>query len=106
MEIGKVVALTTAVGMTTLGSLVIPIGPAAATRDLGGVDLYRYCQTHGYPDGAVLVQSDAFGWRCASGSERVSINMYDACRWQYALQSAMAAYRNFSDPNSWYCYLP
>ncbi len=73
-------------------------------RILGGVELGGYCKSVGYW-GVVLMQHNAYGWKCHKASERVGIDMVRACKWQHNNPHALAAHRSRSDPYSWYCFL-
>ena len=82
--------------------------PATATT-LGAVDLGRYCQQTGLY--AVLRFPDTLGWRCSPSSVPASgnrlgdqnISIAQACVQQYGTGAA-SHYRDFSDPNSWFCW--
>ena len=82
--------------------------PAGATT-LGDVDLSRYCQQAGMY--AVLRFPDTSGWRCspspvAASGNRLgdqNINVLQACVQQYGTGAA-SHYRDYSDPNSWFCW--
>lgn len=54
-----------------------------------------------------LVGNNVMSWKCVTyssyGPFYQDIDVAKQCRKQYG-QSAKAAYRNFSDPFSWYCY--
>lgn len=81
---------------------------AAAATELGSVDLSAFCRSTGW-DGAVLegpVQAPnaAYGWRCARGASRGSVDVQAACRAQYAAPAATASPQNVDDAYSWRCY--
>jgi hypothetical protein len=77
--------------------------PLAGGTVLGGIDLNTYCQSGGYAS-VESVQPDAYGWRCVdSNGSTSSIDIIAACRAQYNDPAAEADYRNFDDPDSWYC---
>lgn len=70
----------------------------------GGLDLNDYCKSIGYV-GVVLVQNTAYGWNCkSSNGHTYSMNLYNACQWQYHGALPTPRYSNFNDPNSWKCY--
>lgn len=49
---------------------------------------------------------NVYGWRCVTGVVPVAdgdIDVSRQCRTQYHSPSAYSAYRNYSDPYSWYC---
>ena len=80
---------------------------------LGGLNLGAYCRNLGYygvsgghAQGVTLVDNTVAGWRCTTGFQLVGINMTNACQWQYNNGAAESAYLNWSDPYSWYCFLP
>jgi hypothetical protein len=85
---------------------VLPSEPARAETVLGGLPhLDQYCQSLGYWN-VVLEQFDAYGWKCTRATERAGMYMTAACVWTYQVPGAVAGYRNYSDPYSWYCYVP
>src|SRR5205085_12086792 len=76
--------------------------------DKGGVDLEAHCQQQG-PDGhAVLVGSDAGGWRCeittgtTDQTTRTPIDVTTACSDQYG-PGFTSFTDNPADPYSWRC---
>jgi hypothetical protein len=79
---------------------------------LGGVDLERYCQS-GWGLHAVLRYPNTWGWRCGSSTAPASrqqpgdqhISVADACAQQYD-GAARPHYRDYGDPNSWFCWRP
>jgi lysophospholipase L1-like esterase len=72
--------------------------------NFGGVDLNGYCRARGY-DGVSLDGSTAYDWHCDIGSTRYSIDMVDACGWQYGATGPWnPSYRDFNDPYSWECW--
>jgi hypothetical protein len=85
--------------------------PDGATT-LGSVDLAGYCKTAFAGMFAVLRFPNTWGWRCAktpapaSGNQPgdFNINVDYACAVQYYGQGALSHYRNYTDPNSWFCY--
>ena len=95
-----------------------PIGPGSRTTEaatvLGGVNFDGYCRSIGR-QGAQLINWNAGGWRCyqdvtwnwgiASFTSRYysSIDASAACRYTYGRSNAVARYRNWYDPYSWYC---
>ncbi|MGK7901768.1 MAG: hypothetical protein AB4352_10205 [Hormoscilla sp.] len=87
-----------------LGSLTYAL--TAEARELGGVNLNKYCQNRfNNPRArAVLVQNNAWGWRCQLGQDKVSISMDNACKIQYNNQRAYSRATNPSDPYSWKCF--
>ena len=87
-----------------LGTLTYAF-PAEA-RELGGLNLNRYCR-HVFKDRgarAVPVTQNAWGWHCKLGGDLVSLSMDNACKWQYRSQRAYAQTSNPADPNSWKCF--
>jgi hypothetical protein len=81
------------------------------TNILGNVNLQEYCQsTYGTAiqvAQAVLIEQNAYGWRCKVTDNNSTplyydINVTDACQSQYG-SGAQDAYRDFDDPYSWYC---
>ncbi|WP_033343181.1 hypothetical protein [Catenuloplanes japonicus] len=74
-----------------------------ASKQLGGVNLVGYCKSKGY-NNAALVDSTAYGWRCLSVKKTDSINMTDACKWQYKTTTAIDRMEKYTDPNSWKCW--
>jgi hypothetical protein len=92
-----------------LASCAFAVAPSEAARAetvLGGLPhLDQYCQSIGYWN-VVLEQFNAYGWRCARATERAGMNMTAACIFAYKMPNAVSAFRNFSDPYSWYCSIP
>lgn len=83
--------------------------PAGAVM-LGGVDLEKYCQ-NGWGLHAHLRYSVAWGWRCGVGIEQQlgwhpgdqDVSVDDACAQQWP-SNAKSHYRDYGDPNSWFCW--
>jgi len=71
---------------------------AHAQARLGGLDLQGYCQAN-FGRNVHLIGPTVNDWRCG----RSSISILDACRQTYGY-GARAAYDDFNNPNSWYCY--
>lgn len=79
---------------------------------LGSVNLQRYCQRLGglY---AVVRFPNTWGWRCAPSPTQASgdrlgdldVSVSAACIEQYG-QGTVPHYRNYADPDSWFCYRP
>jgi hypothetical protein len=77
---------------------------------LGAVNLEEYCQRWGMH--AVLRFPNTWGWRCSQSQapgdgERFGdqdISVTDACAQQYG-NGATSHYRNYSDSNSWFCWV-
>lgn len=67
---------------------------------LGGLDLAGYCAGLGY-DGAAL---SAGQWACTSPRDIISIDLNDACRWQYHDPAAYAQQREPGNPQTWTCF--
>lgn len=72
--------------------------PAASAQ---GLDLNKYCSDKGWGR-ATLVGSTAYSWKCESGSTLRDMSIEEACHMQYG-NNYHAKYRNYNDPNSWYC---
>ena len=72
-------------------------GTYAQTR-LGGLDLQSYCREN-FGRNVHLIGPTVNDWRCG----RSSFSVRNACRQTYGF-GARAAYSNFNDPYSWYCY--
>ncbi len=82
---------------------------AGSTLSLGGINLYGYCRyvLVSPPGEAVLVQHNAYGWRCRLPNTNAyfSIDMNRACKWQYGSWGQVwASTWNTADPYSWWCY--
>jgi len=104
-----------------VGLVFVTASPASA-RTLGGINFDAYCNhTYSVPsEGLVgddlLIGRNVKSWRCVTnawwgepfGWVTIAVNEINpnaACRWQYRRSDAKAAYRNYSDPYSWYCYV-
>jgi len=75
---------------------------------VGGVvlELDRYCRNTYAGSAALLVDRNAFGWKCQrmeEGQRRlIHLDTGAACKSQFG-PMAIAKYGHFNDPNSWYC---
>jgi CHAT domain-containing protein len=68
-----------------------------------GIDFDSHCKSLGH-QGAVLIQPNAHGWKCLSqDGERLSINVAEACRWQYCGTSDRPFFGDFNSAYSWFC---
>lgn len=68
-----------------------------------GVDFDSYCKSLGH-QGAVLVQPNAYGWKCLSqDGARLPIDVSDTCRWQYCVTSSRPFIGGFDSAYSWFC---
>lgn len=67
-------------------------------------DISAHCQAKGYA-GATLVDSTAYGWRCAgpSGTALVS-SMRELCTARYGAVGWIDRVQNYYDPYSWQCH--
>jgi hypothetical protein len=84
----------------------------AGARELGPVDLDRYC-AGGWGMHAMIRYQNTWGWRCSpnpvpasglrKGDQNISVD--DACAEQYQ-PSARSHYRTYDDPDSWFCWAP
>ena len=85
--------------------------PASAYTRLGGVSVYNACkyQYNAAYSWEVFVLSNSYnvmGWRCYLNNIHtgyVELNLNTECRRKYG-SGAQAAYDDFNDPYSWYCY--
>jgi hypothetical protein len=78
--------------------------PFLAAMRRGGIDMNAACSRQYPGSSAVLLEQNAFGWRCY-GSAVIRVDMNQACRDQYDNGSAFASYNNdFESPYSWACY--
>lgn len=82
----------------------------AGARELGGVDLERYCQQ--FDDRhADLRYPNTWGWRCGVTTAHAdrqqpgdyNISVDDACAQQYG-GNAQSHYRRYDDRYSWFCW--
>ena len=72
--------------------------------NFGGLDLNSYCQARGY-DGVSLDGTTAYDWHCDLGGATYSIDMHDACGWQYgSAPGGWYPHYNYGDPYSWTCW--
>ncbi len=78
--------------------------PAEARTYFGGVDLNSYCRARWRNSSATLVAQNAWGWRCAVGASRYSIDVTQACREQHRNTALVAETSNPNSPYSWGCY--
>jgi hypothetical protein len=107
MKMNKpVMALAIAVCALVLGA---PL--AHADRDLGGVDVMRWCRAAAggnakYVTSPSVNQRDPYSWRCnMSGSPSWGVDMNGAC----GLQQGNGAYSRPLDAHnaySWHCFKP
>ncbi len=77
-------------------------GAVGSVKDLGGVDLDRYCRNEYSSGYVVTVGSSAVDWRCKTGGDVLNISVDDVCKKQYNL-SAYAHTDNWRDLYSWRC---
>jgi hypothetical protein len=101
--ITKVLRLAAVATLVAGGLTVAVAAPASATTTLGGINISAWCQ-HVYGDitQAVNVNNAWDGWRCARGASLYSINLNNACGWQYFA----GAWANHTSTSalSWNCY--
>ncbi|NOK61744.1 MAG: hypothetical protein GFH27_549281n135 [Chloroflexi bacterium AL-W] len=103
-KIRHILASLLLVGLMVISSVSVTY----AATDVGGMDLYTYCQVHhkwGAPQTAVLVAPfNAYAWRCRDWTGGLnSIHVNHVCAWQYG-HGAWASTSNWEDPYSWRCY--
>lgn len=76
---------------------------------LGGVDLNAFCRSLGF-EGSTLTKAQigptaAYdNWVCVLRGSALSINLHDACAWQYQIDSALAIPTSPDDAFTWICY--
>lgn len=104
--LGKVAFILVAAGF---GVPVAPV-PSAVLACVAGVVLLNPFLLRRPAVLEVLVAKirpwNVYGWRCVTGVVPVAdgdIDVSRQCRTQYHNPSAYSAYRNYSDPYSWYC---
>jgi len=88
--------------------LLLEVGvfvPAQSSFAQGGLDLNRCCSDKGWGRATLNGGSTAYDWKCVSGSTFHDMNLNEACQMQYG-SGYTAEYRDFNDPNSWYCQAP
>ena len=84
--------------------LSAPIASAAPGDVIGGMDFDGFCKRHhGATSNAVIVENNAFGWRCNSGYRLHGVWTPDLCKEQYGTSYADSRYSNWNDPYSWVC---
>jgi len=76
--------------------------PTQSTFAQIGLDLNRYCSDKGWGIATLNGGNTAYDWRCQSGSTYHEMSISEACQMQYGT-GYVAEYRNFNNPNSWYC---
>ncbi len=98
----RISAAAIAAGLA-IGGVVGFAAPASATTDLGGIDISAWCK-HVYGDitQAVNLNNRWDGWVCVRGASTYSINLNNACSWQYF--SGAWANHTSTSALSWRCY--
>lgn len=82
-----------------IASALLMLGQTAQAQvRLGGLDLQSYCNAN-FGRNVHRIGPTVNDWRCG----RRSFSVNHACRWTYG-PGARAAYSNFNDANTWYCY--
>jgi hypothetical protein len=86
------------------------------TRPLGGVNVWEYCQSLGYPTvgykrGFIQGPQGAYdNWVCQRGPDQLKpvepklVDVAAACRWQYKVADAIARPDDATHAWSWNCY--
>ncbi|MEV8443271.1 hypothetical protein AB0425_38340 [Actinosynnema sp. NPDC051121] len=100
------VAAIAAGALLGIAGAVVSTSPASAAT--GWVSMQAACddQYPGQGRVAKIRTWNVYGWRCVTGVVPVAdgdIDVSRQCRTQYHSPSAYSAYRNYSDPYSWYC---
>ena len=104
--IASILALTLIVGISAM-----TVAPASAATRLGGVSVYNACkyQYKAAWSWEVFILPNTYnvmGWRCYLNGNHygyVELNLNTECRREYG-SLAHAAYDDFNNPYSWYCY--
>ena len=88
----------------------------SASRPIGGIDMWGYCQSLGYPTvgykrGFVEGPQGAYdNWVCQRGTNQLKpvdsklVDMVAACRWQYKRGDVTARPDSANHAWSWNCY--
>jgi len=71
------------------------------TRDLGVLDVTRYCVADGHGT-SKLVANNAYGWQCTSPAAAVDTTA--ACDLLYHVTNAVSRFAVFSSPYYWQCW--
>ena len=70
-------------------------------RDLGTLDVARYCVAAGHGT-SKLVANNAYGWQCTSPA--AAVDTIAACDLLYHVTDAVSRFAVFSSPYSWQCW--
>lgn len=83
-------------------ALVVTLAIVSSLTQAQGLDLNRHCRDHGRSE-AVLVGTTAYDLKCKDSSGALwDMSIQNACVEQYN-ETAVAKFRDFNDPYSWYC---
>ncbi|MEU2655769.1 hypothetical protein ABZ615_10605 [Streptomyces sp. NPDC007325] len=86
-------------------SVTVKLVKAPVLKAVGGADLDGNCRDNGHR-GAVLDGATSGDWKCVTVTgERVSLNVDEACTYDYPHHAGVFARSESADPYSWSCYV-
>ena len=98
-----------AIALSIVGAGIGAAKPVSAITRLGGVSMYAACNDQHPGTTLVLVENTVSGWKCrtswSGGVVDYGIDVEKRCKRQYGRNAAKAAYDDYNDPYSWYCYV-
>ncbi|HEX5753998.1 MAG TPA: calcium-binding protein [Archangium sp.] len=84
---------------------IVLLPERASAMALPSINLNAYCQqTHGSSAYEVLVQFNAYGWKCRLNGVDYNMSLDAACRQQH-VDGDSASFLDFNNPYSWFCVL-